>query len=319
LYKELGCSNRVYDYTACLESGYDVEVNEFSKEINEMETEYVTETPVGTITEIRRKNSSNYGECRLKWPIANEDDMKTYIWLHEHTVWSWHEERYDEIYGEWGNICAPTLFFPRVNVQNLFVDTMGVMGGTYALYDYPDTVEKYFAALSESCERAISVLNSQDKIQIINFGDNIHSKVCTPELFGKYVLPEYQKRNELLHRGGKYTNAHWDGDCKGILQYAKDTDLDAIEAITPLPQGDVTLDEIKEGLGDDIILMDGIAAILFDETFEEQLLIDQTNRLLELFPGKLVLGISDEMSSTGNIDRIKTVGRIVDDHNASLA
>ncbi len=41
-------------------------------------------------------------------------------------------------------------------------------------------------------------------------------------------------------------------------------DLDGIEAITPQPQGDVTLEEIKEALSDDMFLLDGIPAILFD-------------------------------------------------------
>ena len=33
----------------------------------------------------------------------------------------------------------------------------------------------------------------------------------------------------------------------------------------PLPQGDVTLEEAKEGLGDDLFLLDGIPAMIFDE------------------------------------------------------
>jgi hypothetical protein len=37
--------------------------------------------------------------------------------------------------------------------------------------------------------------------------------------------------------------------------------VDGIEAITPEPQGDVTLEEMKEGLGDDLVLLDGIPAL----------------------------------------------------------
>ena len=140
----------------------------------------------------------------------------------------------------------------------------------------------------------------------------------SPELFKKYVLPTYQRRNELLHKKDKFTNAHWDGDTKSLLPFAKECGLDAIEAITPKPQGDVTLEEMKTALGDDIFLMDGIPAILFDKTYSEELLIETTKKVIELFAPKLILGISDEMSSTGDISRIKLVGEIVDDYNASL-
>ncbi|WP_304941782.1 hypothetical protein, partial [Vallitalea guaymasensis] len=103
-----------------------------------------------------------------------------------------------------------------------------------------------------------------------------------------------------------------------LLPFAKTCGLDGIEAITPKPQGDVTLEEVKEALGDDIYLVDGIAAVLFDEIYHEEELIKQTEDLIRMFKDKLILGISDEISSTGDIERVKTVGRIVDDYNASL-
>ena len=37
--------------------------------------------------------------------------------------------------------------------------------------------------------------------------------------------------------------------------------------VTLQPQGDATIEEVKEALGDEIVLMDGIPAIYFDETF----------------------------------------------------
>ena len=60
-------------------------------------------------------------------------------------------------------------------------------------------------------------------------------------MFEKYVLPEYQARTAILRAGGKYSFAHWDGNTKAILKYAKETGLNGIEAITPKPQGDVTM------------------------------------------------------------------------------
>lgn len=46
-------------------------------------------------------------------------------------------------------------------------------------------------------------------------------------------------------------------DCQPLLRYVKETGLGGIEAITPRPEGDVTLDEIKEALGNDLFLLDG--------------------------------------------------------------
>jgi hypothetical protein len=91
-----------------------------------------------------------------------------------------------------------------------------------------------------------------------------------------------------------------------------------IEAITPQPQGDVTLEEVKEALGDRLYLLDGLPAIYFDETFSVDVLVGCTRRRIELCAPRLVLGISDEFSSTGDLDRIKLVGEIVDAYNTQF-
>ena len=68
-----------------------------------------------------------------------------------------------------------------------------------------------------------------------------------------------------------------------------------------------------------MFLLDGIAAVMFDETFTEEELIRQTEEVIDLFAPNLILGISDEISSTGDIERIRVVGQIVDDYNASVS
>lgn len=67
-----------------------------------------------------------------------------------------------------------------------------------------------------------------------------------------------------------------------------------------------------------MFLIDGIAAVLFDETYPVEMLVEQTKQVIELFAPKLILGISDEMSSTGNIERIRIVGDIVDEYNKKV-
>lgn len=80
----------------------------------------------------------------------------------------------------------------------------------------------------------------------------------------------------------------------------------------------MTIEEIKEALGDDVFLIDGIAAILFDEIYPLDVLMDQAKKLIELFAPKLILGISDEISSIGDIERIRRVGELVDEFNAKV-
>jgi hypothetical protein len=286
--------------------------------VNETDVRTVIETPVGRQEGIDRKTPTSYSKIRIKGIIASPEEMKVATWRAERTDWRFDQETFDKVMTEWGDLGAPTMYMPRVTVQDLFINTMGVDQGIYAIYGWGEVVEDYFRALNESHMRLIDVINDSP-IHIINFGDNLHDQTLSPPLYEQHVLPAYLERAEKLHSAGRFVHSHWDGDVKMLLPYARTSGLDGIEAITPKPQGDVTLEETKEALADEVFLIDGIPAVYFDEVFPEEKLIESVELILEMFAPKLILGISDEISSTGNIERICTVGRIIDNYNAAQA
>jgi len=316
LYRDLGCSNRVYEFNACIQPVEDPAVRRTRREISDTEYEVVWDTPVGRQTAVYRISANSPWHMPVKYPIADEAEMRVAAWRESHLTFAWDQATYDRLSDEWARLGAPQLYMPRASIQHLIVDQMGTENTMYAVVDYPATVEAYFEALAVRDERFIEVLDPSP-IQIVNFGDNVHAGIVSPRLFEMYLLPVYQRRNALLHAAGKFTHAHWDGDCGPILRYARDTGLDGIEAITPVPQGDVTLEQTREALGE-MFLLDGIPAVLFDTTFPEQDLIDCVRKCIDLFAPHLILGISDEISSTGDIERIRVVTQVVDDYNASL-
>jgi hypothetical protein len=317
IYRELDCSARLYQYNACFRRIEHPAVETVERELNDTDTEVVVHTPVGVQVSVRRRMLSNWHYLTLKWPVQTEEELKVATWREQHTTWAWDQAKYDELQATVGDLGAPTMYMPRMNVQDLYINQMGVAAGIYAIYDWTGTVEAYFRALEDSHDGLIDVMVASP-VDIIDFGENVHAGTLSPQLFRKYHLPACQRRCERLHAAGKFVSSHWDGDTRPLLPYARETGLDAIEAITPQPQGDVTLDEIKGALGDTMFLLDGIPAIYFDETFSVDVLVNCVRRLIDLFAPKLVLGISDEISSTGDLDRIKIVGEIVDEYNAKV-
>lgn len=317
MYRSLGCSDRLYHYNSCFVTKESARIKRHSQELDAGRTMHVIETPVGSVNTIMRRTETSWAQIRDKEWIETPDDMRVMAWAAENTEWEWDQARYDAIRADVGDLGAPTMFMPRVNVQHLYIDSMGVEGGVYAIYEWGSVVDDYFRVIHENHLRLIDVINASP-VDIINFGDNIHCATLSPALYEECVLPAYLDRCQRLHQAGKFISSHWDGEVKALLKYAKTSGLDGIEAITPIPQGDVTLEETKEALGNDTFLLDGIPAVFFDETFPIETLEQCVHRLIELFAPKLVLGISDEMSSQGNIERIRVVGEIVDDYNASL-
>ena len=310
------CSARIYQYNASIKPVEHPAVTRTERMLNERDVETTILTPVGKQVQVMRRTPNSPRQIEKKWPITTVEELRVATWRRAHRV-ALGSGGVRPRAARLGDLGAPTMYMPRVNVQDLFINTMGVEGAIYAIYDWPDDVAAYFSALDESHARMIEVINASP-IDIINFGDNIHAGTLPPRLFRQYVLPAYHRRCALLHEGKKFCHAHWDGDTKSLLPLARETHLDGIEAITPVPQGDVTLEEIREGLGDEMVLIDGLPAILFDTLYPVSMLEEYTHRLIEMFAPRLVLGISDEISSTGDIERVRVVGRIVDEYNARV-
>lgn len=317
IYRDLACSNRLYFYNDCFRQVDYPAVIRKDVPTDASHVTHVIETPQGVLTEEVRITPNSWYRIEEKRWIESPDDMRVFTWLLDNSTWEWNQRAYDHVRDEWGRLGAPTMFMPRVNVQDLYINTMGVERSVYAIYEWGEVVNDYFRALHENHMRMIDVINASP-IMLINFGDNLHCSTLSPKLYEDYVLPAYIERCNKLHDAGKWICSHWDGNTRALLPYARVSGLDGIEAITPLPQGDVTLEEVKEALGDDIFLMDGIPAVYFDATFSEEVLAECTEKVIRLFAPKLVLGISDEMSSQGDIERIRLVGRIVDDYNSSV-
>ena len=317
VYRKLGCSARLYEFNECFERIEDPSVKFIRKELNETDYEICISTPVGNQKQICRNTENSPFPITLKWEIETEEEMKVAIWREGNANWKWNQFKYEELINSIGDLGTPCMYMPRMNVQCLYIEKMGVEDAVTAIYEWTDTTEAFFKTLENSHDKLIDIINASP-IDIINYGENIHVSTLSPRLFKKYHLPACQRRSEKLHSAGKFVYSHWDGDCKPLLKFAKETGLDGIEAITPVPQGDVTIEEVKTALGDDIYLFDGIPAIYFDKQYSEKELVDCVNKLIDLFAPKLVLGISDEISSTGNIERVLLVKEIVDNYNSSI-
>ncbi len=318
VYEAPDCSARLYEFNSCFRRIEHPAVHVTSESLSETDTEHTIHTLVGTQTYVTRTSPNSPYGITLKWEVTTDDELDVATWREENASWEWDQEQYDTWMGKVGHLGAPTMFMPRMNVQCLYIEKMGVENAVYALFGRPERVERFFAALEGSHDRLIDVINACP-IQIINFGENIHAGTLSPDLFLKYHLPACQRRCERLHAAGKFVSSHWDGDTKQLLPFARETGLDAIEAITPRPQGDVTLEEVREALGDEIFLLDGIPAVYFDATYSVETLVECAERIVELFAPRLILGISDEISSTGDIERVKVVRDLVDRYNDSIA
>jgi len=257
-----------------------------------------------------------FGEWGCSWhyvehPVKTIDDLRILEDIVTSTTYRFDDEFYAEAQAAVGDQGEIQFYWERSPFQRLFLQYAGIENTISLIYDYPKRLKDYLRR-AEAAEDSLFEILASSPVQILNFGENIDGRFNSPRIFNEYLVPYYQRRVKCLHRSGKFCHIHMDGSLKPLLPYLRDSGFDGIEGATPLPQGDVTLEELKEAMGG-MILLDGIPMLLFLPEYSYQELESYVHRMLELFAPNLVLGISDEISPLGEIEKVRYVSGLVNE------
>ena len=97
---------------------------------------------------------------------------------------------------------------------------------------------------------------------------------------------------------------------KDLLPYLADLPFDGLEALTPKPQGDVTLEELQESVGNKTLL-DVIPSIIFLPQYSMDYFKEYVQKVLEMFAPNIIVGVSDEVSPNGQMAKLEMMGKII--------
>lgn len=266
------------------------------------------ETPYGVLVE-GLKWTQDQTWRTVEFPVRQRTDFAALRWLFQHMHEEFSAENFaqgDAYVGERG---VPQFWVPKSPYQALAQQWMRLEDLIFALVDCREEVEETLrvidAAYNPLYEQLVAngpgeagamspASATPGRLRILNFGENLHEALMGPRYFERYFFPFYEKRCAQLRQAGIFTHVHMDGYFHSLLKYLRHLPFDGLEALTPVPQGDVTLEEMREHIGDKVLL-DGIPAVLFLPTFSREELMETVEKVVRYFSPRLVLGISDEL------------------------
>jgi hypothetical protein len=265
-------------------------------------------TPYGMLEE-RWQQTVDQVWRKVGFAVKQPGDLKGLCWLFRNTIYTFAPDIFEEGSRYIGERGEPQFWFVQSPYQTLALEWMRLPDLIYSLADHRRLVEDAMQAIDDSYDPLAEQIIACGKVKILNFGENLHDQLLSPRYFERYLIPWYETRSGRFRRSGIFTHIHIDGYFRSLLGYLKDLPFDGLEALTPLPQGDVTLEEIKEHIGDKILL-DGIPAVMFLPTFSREALMETVERIVGLFHPRLILGASDEVpqgSGEESIERIRMI------------
>jgi hypothetical protein len=275
----------------------------------------VYSTPKGKLKEVKRKSIRGLSSRAVApyWSehlVKEAGDLPALKYLLENQSFEFDRDSYERALAKVGGRGPPALYCPAVPIAMLTIQHIGLMKTHLLLKKHPNEMTDLLQTLDNNTDRFLEVF-MKTPMQLLLFDDNIDRNLFSPPIFVQHILPYYKRRSAELHANGRLCVAHWDGKLKSLLQYARETSLDGLECVTPLPQGDVTLEEIHSALGD-MVLMDGIPSILLLPWVGDAELEAFTRELLRLFLPHLVAGVADLVPADANIEKVRLVTRLLD-------
>lgn len=301
-------------YNTMIEPTSKIQVHQESG-IKKGETVKSYKTPLGAIKQVE-SIGGGLGAHKTEYPIKNLEDIKIIQYILENANFIFIKENYEKADKQFADLTVTSTYLLKSPYQKLVTEFMGFTRTILFLKRYPSQIENFMKFLDHWDDEMYKQI-SKSPLKIVNFGENLDSNLSPPHFFEKYLLPYYEKRVKQLHQAGKYCHIHIDGSLRDFLPYFESLPFDGFEALTARPQGDVDLEEIKEAIGDKILL-DGIPSILFLPEYSEEYLKNYTQKVLEFFSPHLILGVSDELSPNGDIRKIEKIIEIVNNFNLKM-
>jgi len=236
-----------------------------------------------------------------------------YMWEHRQITPSYEEfERIDRL---WDSAGIPFALGPicSAHLQTLITRWAGIETTVAIVVEAPEQLEETLEVM-EAADDAIFEVIADSPARVVEFPDNIAGELTGTNWLREYVLPYWTKRVRKLHASGKLVGVHNDGGCRAALPVIIEAGFDFVEAVTPAPAGDLTLEEIRDITAGRIVVIGGLPGVFFSPQYTNEYFEGFVRQALAVFPrGEgFVLGVADQVPPDGEFERMCQVRDILE-------
>jgi uroporphyrinogen-III decarboxylase len=189
------------------------------------------------------------------------------------------------------------------------VTTLAGIGAIVDIWsEAPDELEETLAVMGATSDRA-AALAVAAPVDCLMIPENLSSEVVGRRFYRQYVRPWETKWLAHIRQAGRVSFIHMDGTLKGLIADVAETGFDVIEAVTPLPVGDVAMGELRALAGPRPILWGGAPGTCFTPLVSDAEFDRHICEMLEVMVAdrRMVLGVADQVPPDGLRSRVARV------------
>jgi hypothetical protein len=249
----------------------------------------------------------------VKHAVADTKDLDVLTWVIKHRkLVPAHCDAYPSRMAHWLEYDGlPSIALPRSPLPSFLYEWTGIQNGIYLLADEPAAVMRLLGMMEEQEQPVLDAVCSLAP-PLVHFADNLSSDNMTG-YYERYMAHPYAHRLERLHQAGVRCAVHLDGTIGGLLPPLIHSGFDAIEALTPLPAGDLSLDAIRQlAAGSDVILWGGVPGVMFAPPYTWDDMRQHVLNLLDAWQGtRFIVGVADQVPPDGDISYCRLISDLL--------
>lgn len=272
------------------------------------------ETPYGTLTSI--SEPVGFTSWTHKQLFAGPEDYKPLIFLIDN-------ERYEPDYEAFakqrdmaGDDEFPMSNFGLEPLQSII--SGGIMGTNAFCLEWMERRDEVLK-LYEACVRAARrryALIADSPSTTFNYGGNVTVEIIGPAVFRDYYLPHYHEAAEICHKRGKRIGCHLDANNRAIADLIARSELDYIEAFTPAPDTDMSLEDAFAAWPDKCVWINFPSSV---HVASNERVAEMTRHLLETARNRprFLIGITEDVPEDRWQESFLTIMRTIDAFHAA--
>jgi uroporphyrinogen-III decarboxylase len=272
-------------------------------------------TPIGSIRDVFVIDNTSPWMMFPKEPkIKTLEDIEVFRYLVETQQFYSTYDYFNEIAQDIGDEGLAATIAPITPFETLLEVEIGINNFYYFLHDYPqemvDLMDLMHCKNLEACQ-----IVAQSPAEVVIIYENTSTSNMSPSMFPQYVLGHLNDYAEIFHRAGKWLFVHMCGKLKAIADVIGSGKYDGIVDIAPSPTGDLDLVEVKEILGERMIVMGGIDATTF-ASLQPEAMKEHIWNLLDRRPSTrgVILGSGDAVPLGTPIENLIAITEAVKEY-----
>jgi hypothetical protein len=272
-------------------------------------------TPAGVLTEEQEWLPSTYSWAARKHLVEEPADIAPFLWHIEHTEVTADYGatlRRRDLVGDNGITLS---YLPRSPFMDLVTGICGLERLVFLLADHEEEMRALLAAMERLAGRCAEIAVSSPA-ECLMIPENLSSEMIGDRYYREWLQPFEARWIARIRAAGKRSFIHMDGTLRGLLRAVAGTGFDVLEALTPVPSGDMTWQEVSAAVPPGTTAWGGLPGIVFtplvsDADFERHVI--ETLTVMKTRPGS-VLGVADQVPPNGTGERVRRVRELVERH-----